>query len=231
LFRPYNAATTVMKPRYSLAVLGLLTTAMATADYSPTSIRWYGWEVSTSEDLIGDSRITHYPIANMFDGDPNTAWVFKRNPPPKPDEGRESNAVHWGGKYAIGFDFRKEGTPKDPDWGMQAKVIDGIDIMNGYNKSLETFRRNNRVVQVAIYDRYADPKNLIKTADLSDKMGWHHISLPRRAYYGLIVTFTGIRKGVDNDVAISEVRLTKDGRAVPTGLGKAYLATTGSECG
>lgn len=203
----------------------MLVAAVAASDYTPTSVRWPGFEASSSEDLIGDQRITTYPIANMFDGDPRTAWVFKRNPP---SEGGLDMKDYWGGRYAVSIQFRNEAAGGD----QHSRIIDGLEIMNGYNKSEPVFRRNNRIVEMAIYEgSSAYDAEPLKVVRLSDKMGWHRISLPRKAYTGLVLTFTGVRKGRDDDVCVSELRLMSHGKPISMKVSKAFLATTGSECG
>lgn len=221
-----------------LCALGFLAASAASclADYSPTCVTWPGWTISSSEDLVGDARVTHYSLANMFDGDPRTAWVFKRNPPTKSGNGREDDPQflreYWGSPYALRIQFpsvRPRGSSDDSDEG---RWVDGIDLMNGYAKSLATFRRNNRVTEVAIYEGDAAfGHRPIRTVRLADRMGWHHISLPRKKYQGLTLAFTGILQGADHDLAISELRPTLEGRPLPRLHPKAYLATTGSDCG
>jgi hypothetical protein len=46
------------------------------ADRQDTSAFFPGWTIATSEVLYAGKRHTSYPIANMLDGDPRTAWVF-----------------------------------------------------------------------------------------------------------------------------------------------------------
>lgn len=53
-----------------------LASARTMADRQDTSAFFPGWTIATSEVLYAGKRHTSYPIANMLDGDPRTAWVF-----------------------------------------------------------------------------------------------------------------------------------------------------------
>jgi hypothetical protein len=203
-----------------VVLLGTLNPTFARGDYVPTQVHWPGWRVATSEDLGGRAPLTRYSIANMFDGDPRTAWVFGRDTPVRPDTDPEAATTgHWGGRYGLSLELGR------------ATELDGFELMNGYNKSERLFKLNNRIVEVAVYDESPYGSKPIKRVFLSDKMGWHRVSLPRRNYSQLWLTFVGVRKGPADDVCVSELRLLQHGRPVSTGLQKLYMATAGSECG
>lgn len=195
-----------------------LASARTMADGQDTSAFFPGWTIATSEVLYAGKRHTSYPIANMLDGDPRTAWVFSGQEMKEP----EYRKSRWGSSYAL------EITPVSP------LRIDSVRIMNGYNKDVETFRKNDRIVELAIYEGSKWPSERrapIKTAALSDKMGWHEISLPRKKYKNLILVITGIRRGKDRDVCVSELELVHKGRKLPMNKWQMYATTSGSDCG
>lgn len=203
-----------------LLSLGLLAVAAcAAADYSPTCAVWPELTVMTSEDLFRGSKYKGYPISAMLDGDPTTAWVFKSVPLRKDDLSTKDT---WGTNKAIGFEFTKP------------ILLDGIEIMNGYNKSVETFYRNDRVTALRVMTaenqaQYA--RNLVAKAKLEDYMGWQKIGLPRKRYSTLKLLFDEVARGMDRDLCISEIRFVLDGKPIDLRLPKAFMETSGSECG
>lgn len=203
-----------------LLSIGLLAlAAWSAADYSPTCSIWPGLKVMTSEDLYRGSKYKSYPISAMLDGDPATAWVFKAVPLRKDDI---STRQFWGGDKSVAFEFEKP------------ILIDGFEIMNGYNKSVETFYRNDRVtaLRVMTADIQAEfAKDLVAKAKLEDYMGWHKVNIPKRRYSTLKLLFDEVAKGSERDLCISEFRFTLDGKPVDLHLPKAFMETSGSECG
>jgi hypothetical protein len=170
--------------------------------------------------MIPYGEASKYPIENMIDGDPRTAWVYSK-PVLNEGEGLETYEVA-GSAYAILL---------KPDKPVH---LDGIRLMNGYNKSDAIFKRNNRILKLDIYenDSLSDYKaTKIKTVALSDKMGWHDISLPARKYRGLVVVVRGQVDGRDRDTCISELQLVSKGRALNLSRTLAYLRNDGDECG
>lgn len=181
----------------------------AYADYRPTGISWKGWDISTSENLYEGKRQRSYPLTHLFDNDPKTAWVFSGTG--KSQDARRS----WGSSYALQLRVDKPFT------------ADTLRLMNGYNKSQEVFQRNNRVVTV----RITLDNVYVKTATLSDRMGWHTISLPHRKITTLKLECIGIRKGVEDDLCLSELALYNRGEKVRMQMPEAVLFTQGSDCG
>lgn len=184
------------------------------ADYRPTGIRWHGWEVTTSEDLFAGRTHRSYPLTNLFDGDPRTAWVYSG-----PRQREESERPR--DRYAIEL------------LSTRAMTIDGLQIMNGYNKSDRTFANNRRAVKLTVLA--ADDwkgEHPLKVVDLADRAGWHSISLPRRKYpNGIRIVFNRFAGDERQDIALSELRLTSRGRPIAMRLPRAVLATEGSSCG
>jgi hypothetical protein len=106
--------------------------------------------------------------------------------------------------------------------------------MNGYNRRPDLFRRNNRVVQLTISrdggmaSTWGCKSRIVKKANLKDAMGWHSVSLPRRKVPSLMLSFTGIRRGRDNDVCISGIELWNRGRKIDMKMPAAVHYDSGS---
>ena len=98
-----------------------------------------------------------------------------------------------------------------------------------HNKRPDLFRLNDRVVQIRI-NFNGKP---VKTVNLSDTMGWHKITLPRRAFRWLTIELTGIRigDGKDNDICLSELALYSRGQKVDFQMPRAVIYQLSSCCG
>lgn len=200
--------------RTSAVIVLTLAASFAFADYRPTGIRWHGWEVTTSENLFWGRTHRSYPLTNLLDGDPRTAWVYSG--PRKHPPGEEPRD-----RYAI------EVLPS------KSVTLDGLRIMNGYNKSDRTFANNRRVVKLTVFaaDDW-EKKRPLKVAHLPDRPGWHSIPLPRRKYAsGIRIVLNQFAGGKEQDIALSELQLTNRGRRIAMGMPRAVLATEGSSCG
>lgn len=176
------------------------------ADYVPTHIAWQGWRIASSENLYAGYRYTRYPLTHLVDGDPRTAWVFS---------GTGKCQDGWQSRYALAL------APEEP------VVIDGLALMNGYNKSRELFLRNNRVAQI----RLSVNGRILKTAALPDKMGWHKVPLPRQAVRFLQIELTRFYRGRDNDLCLSELVLLNRNQPIDLHLPQAVLFSKGRACG
>jgi len=154
------------------------------------SIAWPEWTVYSSENFQ-DHHVPHtYPLTYLFDSDPTTAWVFRGSEKPwdSPDH------LLGGGHYVVRL------SPKRP------VIIDRLRLMNGYNKDVATFARNNRVTHVRI-TLLANGQRFVKEVDLTDRAGWHTVRLPRRAITGILVEMTAFVPGPDNNICLSELAL------------------------
>jgi hypothetical protein len=194
------------------AVLGAaiaLTPIIVAADTIPQQVTWPGWTIFSSDDL-GFSGKHRYPVTYIFDGDPSTAWVFKAKfKHVKNEEGSPPAPT----QHSLMIELEKP------------TVLDGLRIMNGYNKSEDLYFANDRVVAMEIWS--ADKR--IKTVKLADRMGWHDVSLPHAKYSQIKLVFTGIVKGEMDDICISELRLTRKDLELPVHLTAAVIYATGSE--
>jgi hypothetical protein len=189
----------------SLIVMAACLPALAEGGWN-TFIEWRGWRISSNEGLWAGHKHTAYPLTYLVDGDPNTAWVFS---------GTEAAVKDY--KY-----YHHEPYHQWIEIDGHA-YADSIRIMNGYNRSPELFARNNRITQIKLIIN----DKTVKTVDLSDKMGWHEISFPRRLCHSIKLVFTGIRKGSDNDTCISELALYDMGTKIDFALPKMVLYSTG----
>jgi hypothetical protein len=197
-----------MKRPITLLIL-LTVPGVVRADYVPTSLSWPGWTVSSSENLYAGRRHTSYPLVYMLDGDPKTAWVFSGT-------GKvEDEPARWRSPYTVRIEAEKPFS------------VDGLRLMNGYNKSVEVFQRNDRIVQV----RVSLDGTPVKTTALADSMGWHTVSLPRRRVRQVTIELTGIKRGPDKDVCLSELELMDGGKRVDMHVPKVVLYNHGSDCG
>lgn len=203
--------------RFVIALVLMLGCLPCWADHVDTCIEWRDWSISSNENLYtGKVKHTSHPLTYLVDGDTKTAWVFSG------DKARIKAEGLWTepGK-------KEPGTFRESINIRGATVADSLWIMNGYNKSPEVFRRNNRITQVSIYRK----GKLLKTANLKDRMGWHRIALPRQPIWNMQIVFTGIRKGTDDDTCISEISLYDGKRKIDFNLPKMVLYTDGDECG
>jgi hypothetical protein len=196
-------------------LLATLVATAAFADYDPTRIQWPGWTVVSSEDRYAGAIHRAYPLTHLFDGNPATTWAYSG----------KGVSTDWRsgfpGKYSIGL---RPGKPV---------TLDQIWIMNGYAKSEDLFRKNSRFLRLAVYDGtyWQENRTLVARVDLEDRMGWHKVSLPRRAYEGITLVLEEIRRGPAKDICVSEIALYDRGTKVDMKMPAAVVASDGSECG
>ena len=187
----------------ALSMLCLATSAVfvrvqACEEEEVTSAQVGKWTISSSE-VPGEEDATsrkypHFKLAHMMDNNAATPWVFR-------GQGQKNTfSPTWGKRHALSF-YRDK-----------AVEIDEIRIMNGYNKRRDLFWRNDRVVRMGI----AVNGKKIKVANLSDKMGWHRVSVPRGKADNIVLEFVGVRKGrgADNDICVSELAFYNRGKRV-----------------
>lgn len=194
-----------------LVVVCLILVALpAVGDGTATLIRWPGWECASTEDLSLGRKHTSFPLTYLFDGNPGTPWVFSGTGKHELS-GRKGYALHLS---------REE--------GRKPVTVDSIWIMNGYNKSQGLFLRNNRIIELKLYVN----EKLLETVSLTDCMGWHKISIPRRAVRDIYLRFTKFAKGKDNDVCVSELALYDQGKKIDMKMPKIVEFTEGDvDCG
>lgn len=194
--------------------------AIARADGKPPSIEWPGWRVESSEYLNLETNDTNvrsdntvaFPMTNLVDGDPKTAWVW-RDP-------STTARKHLGTSKRVRSFTLEAGKPVRAD---------ELWLMNGYNRRADLFRRNDRVLSIRLNIDGKDGK----TVTLSDRMGWHKIALRARPFRTLRIELIGIRKGdgPDNDICLSELALVRDGRAIDFKMPQAVIYNLSACCG
>jgi len=180
--------------------------------YRPTSIWWNTWKVSSSEELWSGRRLSGFPLTYLFDGNPRTTWAHSSN-------SQKAQWQHGGWRNRFALHMRTE----------VPVTTDALWIMNGDNRRPDLFRRNDRVIEMEIW---VNDKRL-KMVRLSDTMGWHKISLPRRKVQEIGLVMSGIRKGngPDNDVCLSELALYDRGQKINMKMPQAVLFEDGNESG
>jgi len=210
-------------------LLGALTAAIiipgaARAD-GYNSYSWPGWRLSTEEGFnletnsgkdsnVRNNRVA-FPMTQLVDGDPDTAWVWD-DAVWKTRRNAQTNSEP---SPARSFNIESD----------NSVVADELWLMNGYNKREDLWKRNDRVVEIRIH---LDHKP-VKKVTLSDQMGWHKISLPRHAWKNLKIELTGIRKGggKDNDICLSELALYSRGKKIDFGMPRAVIYQLSACCG
>ena len=221
-----------MNARSTLVILGLFGSMSAYADHVYTSAKWNGWEVSTSEELWIKHRHTSYPIWQMFDGDPKTAWVYSggfdnwRQLPS--DSGDDPTATKK--LPALSTRYWIQLTPD------KGTAIDEIRIMNGYNKDEATFGRNARITRIDLFAMNSNgtssgDKKKIGSYELEDAMGSRSVRIPRKKYESLRIEVSGLKHGTDPDLAVSEIQLLDKGKDVGPGRPSEIIYNAGDECG
>lgn len=195
----------------------------AQADLVDTFVKVPGWTISTSENLYTKGP-SSYPIQNMLDGDPATAWVYRGRDYPKPVT---YNGQRFDGSYYIGFERELPWLHGEDD----EFFVDELRIMNGYNKSPQHFLQNSRAVEIELFDgRPWGQEKPLRTVKLSDEMGMKSVRVPARKYHALYVRVSGIARGPIDDLCISEIQIRAAGKPLIK-LGPTFAESLGSECG
>lgn len=186
----------------------------AHADGHGPEIQWGGWSAYSNEIWNRDRGPLpkfplRYPLTNLFDGNPATAWAFEDGQKPvKNAEVRPST---------------RESAPNLTVFPDKPVEMDGVWLMNGYNRRPELFHRNDRIVRLTI----SINEKKVKDVFLTDTMGWHKISIPRQRVRLLLLEFTGIRKGngADHDLCVSELAFSNRGRRIAMRMPQAVIYT------
>lgn len=185
---------------------------------APSRVWWPNWTISSSEELSGGIEYSKngytptFPLSLMFDGDAKTAWVYSA----------KSKEFQRPFRSRYGIEMK----PKTP------VTIDGLRLLNGQNIDRARFLRNKRVMRIRVTMEVGKAK-IVRTFSLSDKMGFHDVSLPRRKINSLRVEFIGFKNGNhDNDLCISELQLTHRGEKIDLKMPRAVMFYDGLEgCG
>jgi hypothetical protein len=155
--------------------------------------------VSTSERSNVRSG---YPLYQMIDEDPKTAWVF--NPDPLAGEMNE----------LVQFEIQC----------LDDSKIKTIRIINGYSKSEDLYTKNNRITQVTIEDK----QNNRYDYDLEETLSFQDIKLPEPLDYLWLTAKKIIRGSKYDDTCISEmVLLNESGENILKGKEYFFFSTGG----
>jgi hypothetical protein len=125
-----------------------------------------------------------YPLFQMIDEDPKTAWVF--NPDPLAGEMNEP----------VQFEIQC----------LDDSKIKTIRIINGYSKSKELYIKNNRITQITIEDK----QNNGYDYDLEETLLFQDIQLPAPLDYLRLTAKKIVRGSKYDDTCISEMVLLNE---------------------
>ncbi|MEM8598462.1 MAG: hypothetical protein AAGF99_00940 [Bacteroidota bacterium] len=146
-----------------------------------------GW-TTTASSALAPQGANRYAVDEAEDGNPRSAWV----------EGVDGPGL--GERLMITL-----GTPDDPDDFTTS--FDGVRVINGYAKSMQTWEANGRVrhLEVHLNDRLVTVIVLHDTAMLQEAT-W--ANLPVRPGDRIDLVITGVYAGTRyEDTALSEVLL------------------------
>lgn len=194
--------------RFWWLVLAVSLCLTVRADGASATVQWPGWLVETDEDYLS----TQYPLADMLDGNPRTAWVFNKQ---------------FSDKRAPGDVYRHgQGTELRfcTDDG-RAVAIDGIGIINGFAKSPETYRKYNRIREITVDTRDGNPNGKgVTTIRLNDTPGLQKFALPPTATARIAIAFTAVDPGPVDDLCVSELVLYHRGKPLHWGMTPIVVA-------
>jgi hypothetical protein len=161
----------------------------------------------------------------MLDGNPHTAWVFHkgwRDLPPGESWGY-SDTPDASFNHGVGATIY---ISADQD---TAFVCDGIGIINGYAKNGDSYRRNNRITQIALHC-FGPNVHWHKSYALRETRALQRIPLPhlRLSYFSFNID--AVQTGMDDDLCISELVLYHGNTPIPWRLTPTVLSTPMMEC-
>ena len=181
----------------------------------PSRVWWPAWTISSSEELSGGIEYSKneytpsFPLSYLFDNNTKTAWVYSAKSK----------------EFYLPF-FTRYGVHLKPT---KPVTIDGLRIMNGQNASRARFLSNKRVTKIRVTMEVGKQK-IVRHFNLSDTMGFHNLTLPRRKINSLTIEFVGLKNGKgDNDLCISELHLTNRGQKIELQMPRAVMFYDGME--
>jgi hypothetical protein len=168
-------------------------------------IQWPGWEILTSEK----SSLCKYPLTNMIDGKPDTAWVFSKWGDYKPN-GNIEYIKQMKAEFNHGI-----GTSITVKSGEDTTFIcDGIQIINGYAKNSIIYQQNNRITKITLI--CSGPKIYwSKTYSLKETSKLQNLEIPHLRLKEIQIRFDEIEVGKYDDLCISELILYRDKKTIP----------------
>jgi len=194
--------------------------ALSRADYTPTRIWWKGWRIESSEETSTVRVHNNYPLTFLFDGKPETAWVYSGKWSEFGKDWLDFLKRQWPNEYCLRFE------PEKPI------KLDSLRIMSGYNKSQGTFKRNDRIKDIEVWTQALEgDRRLIGKYRLEDRMGWQTISFKPHEFKYLVLSVKSRYIGTEHDLCISEIALMNRGKKVEMHMPKYVDMTHGDECG
>jgi len=181
----------------------------------------------TSEVKCG----TRYPITNMFDGRPDTAWVYNKYwrhlaPGESPEDDNPEQRFDHGVGTTITIDTSD--FPRCTSF-----VADGLGIINGYAKSDAVYRRNNRITKIHI-DCEGEGRgdtNWAGTFTLQEVQQLQRINFPHQRWLSIDIRVDAVSIGPDDDLCISELVLYNHGKPMPWRMTSCVLCNDSDDCG
>lgn len=188
--------------RYFLFILIVCSSLTgAWADDSTTSLLWPDRQVTASGGIYY-YHVGGYPLSNMVDNSPRTAFVFNK----RTDSGDAASHKHGVSEWV-----------EIP--GEQTIAVDGIGIINGYAKSSATYWRNNRIRRLKIFTEQA----LLGVFSLQESRKLQRLHFPVQTLHTLRIVIAAVDPGPDDDLCISSLVLLHHGRPIPWHLTRAVL--------
>jgi len=200
--------------RWWMLLIALILCATVKADGYFSAVQWPGWRIETDEDALG----WRYPVTNMLDGNPRTTWVYDKT------LSYQMDVTFPGSQFRHGASKRL--TVRTDD--QRQVAIDGLGIINGYAKSRDIYRRNNRIRSLSVTLYGKDGRTTVY--QLNESLKLQRITFAPTAITGLELRFPKIDAGPDDDLCISELVLFSHGKPIPWCLTPALL-TNGSSHG
>ena len=192
--------------KFSLTIIALLiTSTMVFADITFPEVTWGPWKIKTPDLMMSEE----YPVTNMLDGAPQTAWVF--------------NKTQYGSvwkQYKHG-----EGEEMHISYNGDPITIDNISIINGYAKNEAIYQLNNRILKLEVYCT-ANSKTWNKTFDLKETRSPQRLDMPKITSGNIEIQLKVVQValGDDDDLCISEFALCDGDYHIPYNVPATIIA-------
>ncbi len=172
---------------------------------SEIGIQWPGWEVRTSEKAANKD----YPLTNLLDNNPKTAWVFNRF-----DGYEPSTDVEYVKRMTTEFNHGIKKSITIRKGQDKTFICDGIGIINGYAKNSTIYQQNNRITKISLI--CSGGKNIwSKTYSLKETLDIQKLSIPHLRLNQIRISFDEVQAGNDDDLCISDLVLYHGKNIIP----------------
>lgn len=208
--RAYNAAMN------RLGVTAILLGA-ASSSFG-TNYDFGQFSIYTNEELWLGAKYTGYPANYLFDGNVRTPWVFKGLVDSKVFRNEFGSRAELGDSiYDVSISFSEE------------RWVDEIRIVPGYANDAASWKRNNRIKRIRVYEGFGQKKLLVEV-EIPDEMRWHTIRIPKVRTGAILLRPVEFYRGPDDDVCISEMEFRFGGRRMELDARRASLVNAGGGC-